>query len=245
MRTTQTLTKRLLLAIFPWYALVALCMAGAQLVIQLTSVSQGIQSDLVTLGQTIAPSATAAVWELDKTGLRAVALGLRQNAIVSGVQITAIAGDISATEGELPDGQADAALSTALNQTTVPLRYFSPRGEPQLVGHLRLYSSRDVVWARSKTIVLVTLVNSLVVTTALWLIFSWVIRFRLSDAVTQVARGVSSWRFQGRDRPVEPISYPYQDELGELVKAFNESRMQLSDSLRDLAELNHNAPAAR
>lgn len=244
MTSTPTLTKRLLFAIFPWYLLVALCMAVAQLAIQFISVNRAIQSDLATLGQTMAPSATVAVWELDNKGVQSVARGIRQNAIVTGVHITAVAGDLSASDGELPTDATGALHSPhAFNQTSVPLIYTNPRGESQLVGHLRMYSSRDVVWARSKYSVMVILVNSLVVATALWLIFSWVIRFRMSDAVTEVAMAVRNWRFQRRNPLAEPIHYPYQDELGELVKAFNESRTQLSDSMQDLDALNHNLEA--
>ena len=196
MMSTQTLTKRLLYAIFPWYLLVALCMVIVQLGIQLVSVNRDIQSDLRTLGQTVAPAATMSVWELDAPGLRSVARGIRQNAIVTGVKITSVSGELTAIDGELPKGDARVAnsLSDAFNQPSVALNYTSPRKDSQLVGYLQMYSSRDVVWERSKTIVLVTLVNSLIVTTALWLIFSWVIRYRLSDSVTQVARAVSSWR---------------------------------------------------
>ena len=242
MPSTQSLTRRLLFAIFPWYLLVATGMTGVQLAIHLVSVNRDIQNDLVTLGQTMAPSATMAVWELDGPGLNSVARGIRQNAIVTGVRITSVNGDLKAIDGDLPqsDGGADFASQSAFNETSVALNYTLPRGGTQLIGHLQMYSGRSVVWARSKTIVLVTLVNSLVVGTALWLIFSWVIRFRLSDAVTQVAKAVRSWRFQRRHLLAEPISYPYQDELGELVKAFNESRKQLADSLQDLAELNKN-----
>jgi signal transduction histidine kinase/CheY-like chemotaxis protein/HPt (histidine-containing phosphotransfer) domain-containing protein len=220
-------------------------MTMAQLAIQLVSVNRDIQNDLATLGQTMAPSATVAVWELDGPALRSVARGILQNAIVTGVQITSVSGELTVVDGELPEGGAQDghSPSSAFNQTRVALNYTSPRSDTQLVGHLQMYSSRDVVWARSKTIVLLTLINSLVDTTALWLIFSWVIRYRLSDAVTQVARAVSSWRFQRRNLQVEPISYPYQDELGELVKAFNESRLQLAGSMQDLAELNHNLEA--
>ncbi len=217
-------------------------MTVAQLLIQNLSANQDIQNDLATLGQTIAPSATEAVWELDSTKLQVVARGIQQNAIVTGVQITSVAGNLMAAVGELPDAynQATRLASSTFNQTTVPLNYTSPNGDTQLIGHLKMYSSREVVWARTKYSVVVTLINSLVMSTALWLIFSWVIRFRLSDAVTQVGKAVASWRFQRRTLQVEPIVYPYQDELGELVKAFNESRAQLSDSLQDLNELNHN-----
>jgi signal transduction histidine kinase/CheY-like chemotaxis protein/HPt (histidine-containing phosphotransfer) domain-containing protein len=55
-----------------------------------------------------------------------------------------------------------------------------------------------------------------------------------------VASAVKNWRFQPSDAPVKKINYPYRDELGELVEAFNESRAQLFDSLQALNALNQN-----
>ncbi|MDD4944136.1 response regulator [Rhodoferax sp.] len=245
MSATQTLARRLLLAIFPWYLLVALSMTGVQLAIQTISINHDIQNDLASLAITVAPSVTNAVWELDTTQLNTVTRGIRQNTIVTGVQVTSNSGKELASDGELPNVSQMARQAGWIEhkQAVVPLNYVSLRGEQHLIGHLKLYSNRDVVWNRTKYSVLVTLVNSLVVTTGLWLIFSWVIRFRLSNAVTKVAIAVTNWRFQNREATAAPINYPYQDELGELVKAFNESRAQLSDSLQDLSELNRNLEA--
>ena len=245
MHRAQTLARRLLLAIFPWYLLVALCMTVAQLAIQYISVDHDIQNDLSSLAQTVAPGVTNAVWELDTAQLHAVTRGILQNAIVTGIQVTSSTGIDLASEGVLPTVNQMVAQSfpNSFKQTVVPLNYLALGGSQRLIGHLKVYSSRDVVWARIKYSVLVTLINSIVVTSCLWLIFSWVIRFRLSNAVTRVASAVTTWRFQSSSEPMEPITYPYRDELGELVKAFNESRAQLSDSLQDLSELNRNLEA--
>ena len=106
-----------------------------------------------------------------------------------------------------------------------------------------MYSNRDVIWNRTKYGVLVILLNSDIVTTALWLLFLWTIRFRLSDQVTQAARVVASWRVKPSYLSVEKISYPYRDELGELVTAFNDSRTQLHATVLELDNLNHNLEA--
>jgi len=242
MFSTQTLSRRLLYTMFPWYLLIALSMTGAQLAIQYVSVSRDIDNDLVSLGRTVAPSVANAIWELDPPQLAAIVRGVRQNAIVTGVQINSGSSEILVSDGSLPDSAPGAGgiFSNAFRQAVVPLLYHSPRGDDRLVGQLKMYSNHNVLWDRTKYGVMVILLNSVIVTTALWMLFLWTIRFRLSDTVTQVARAVASWRFQPSDAPVEKISYPYRDELGELVKAFNESRTQLFDSLQELNALNQN-----
>jgi signal transduction histidine kinase len=83
-------------------------------------------------------------------------------------------------------------------------------------------------------------VNSVIEATGLWLILSWTVRFRLSRNVTEVARIVATWKFKPGDAPVKPIAYPYQDELGRLVDALNESQARLLDSMRELNDMNVN-----
>jgi two-component system sensor histidine kinase/response regulator len=174
--------------------------------------------------------------------LISIVRGVRQNAIVTGVQIESATGEILVTDGDLPasPGEGGGIFLHRFEQTVVPLTYQSSHGEPRLIGYLKMYSNHDVVWDRTKYGFLLVLLNSIVVTTGLWLIFLWTIRFRLSNTVTRVASAVTSWRFQPGDAPVEKIEYPYRDELGELVEAFNESRTRLFDSLRELDQLNQN-----
>ncbi|MEX8519734.1 MAG: response regulator [Leptothrix sp. (in: b-proteobacteria)] len=241
MFSTQTLSRRLLYTMFPWYLLLVLSMIGGQLAIEYFSASRDIDSDLASLGRTIGPGVTAAVWELDTQQLKSMARGARQNAIVTGIRIDAADGELLVTDGNLPaspDAQKPTLFLPPFKQVAIPLIYPSVRGENRLIGHLTLYSSHEVVWDRTKYSFLVALLNSIFITTGLWLIFSWTIRFRLSGAVTEIAKAVASWRFQPNDRPVEQIAYPYQDELGELVHAFNESRAQLFDSMQELNQLN-------
>ncbi len=234
MFSTQTLSRRLLYTMFPWYLLIALSMTAAQLTIQYFSVSQDIDNDLTSLGHTIEPSVINAVWELDSPQLLSIARGVRQNAIVTGVEISSASNETLVADGD---------SASHFKQTVLPLSYQSPRGERRLIGELRLYSNRDVLWDRIKYSFLLVLLNSIVVTTGLWLIFLWTIRYRLSNTVTRFAATVASWRFQASDAPVEAIDYPYRDELGELVEAFNESRTRLFHSVQELNELNRNLEA--
>ena len=242
MFSTQTLSRRLLYTMLPWYLLIALSMTGVQLAIQYFSVSRDIDRDLASLARTVQPGITEAVWELDVTRMYSSARGVRQNAIVTGVQIESATGEVLVIDGNIPGSPTEAGsfLPRPYKQIAVALTYQPLLGEKRVIGQLKMYSSRDVIWDRTKFNFLVVLLNSVIVTTALWLIFLWTIRYRLSNTVTRVARAVADWRFHSSDVPTKKMDYPYQDELGELVEAFNESRTKLFDSLQTLDELNHN-----
>ena len=242
MFAAQTLFRRLLYTMFPWYLLIALGMTGAQLSIQYFSVSRDISDDLASLGRTISPSVTNAVWELDKTQLMSTVAALRQNAIVSGVQVVSAEGEVLAVSGNVPSGmkEGQTLFPARFRQAELPLTSPRQEGEQNVIGVLEMYSDRSVLWDRTKYACLFILLNSIVITSALWLIILWAIRYRLSNAVTRVSHALTNWRFGPDNAPVEKIQYPYKDELGELVNAFNESRSRLFDSLQALNQLNHN-----
>ena len=145
----QTLSRRLLYTVFPWYLLIALIMTMAELVIQYVSVSRNIDSDLNSLSQMVAPSVTNAVWELDNQQLQSIAHGVRKNAIITGLQIESATGEVLIVDGEIPAMSEDVTDSflSRFKQSVLPLSYQSPRGESFLIGHLKMYSNRQVVLA--------------------------------------------------------------------------------------------------
>jgi len=242
MFSPQTMSRRLLYTLFPWYLLIAICSTAIQLSMQYFSVSRDIDSDLVSLARTIEPNIVEAVWELDVQRLRASAKGVRQNAIVTGIQVESATGEILVADGQIPSASSTDGgfFADSTKRIAVPLFYRPPQGEQRLIGYLKMNSSRDVVVERTKYSAIVVVINSLVIATALWMILLWAIRYRLSNSVTRVAKAVENWRFQDSNAPSEIIDYPYHDELGQLVNALNESRARLFDSLYELNELNKN-----
>ncbi|MBS1228942.1 MAG: periplasmic sensor hybrid histidine kinase [Proteobacteria bacterium] len=242
MFAAQTLSRRLLYTMFPWYLLIALGMTLAELAINYVSVSNDIDRDLASLGQTVGPSVSNALWALDGPQLVSIVSDVRKNAIVTGVTIESASGEILAADGDrpMPYNPPAGFFPNRIKQSVVPLVHQSLRAENEVIGQLKMYSNHYVVWDRTKYSMLVVILDSVVVASALWMLFLWTIRYRLSDPVTRVARSVANWRFRSSDAPVEKIDYPYPDELGELVSALNENRAKLFESLRELDGLNHN-----
>jgi signal transduction histidine kinase/DNA-binding response OmpR family regulator/HPt (histidine-containing phosphotransfer) domain-containing protein len=236
---TQTLSRRLLYTMFPWYLLLTLSMIVLQFGIQYLGASRDIGRDLASLGGTVQQGVAAAVWELDTAQLASIAHGLRQNAIVSAIRIESARGETLVAEGSLPPaGAGPDGAPSSIKQSVIALTHITPRGDTRAIGTLRLYAGNDVVWDRTKYGFWLVLLNSLIISAGSWLIFTWAIRYRLSRTVTRIARAVDDWRGQEAATPVEAIDYPYHDELGQLVLAFNENRAQLVDSLQKLNILN-------
>ncbi|PWF55754.1 response regulator, partial [Massilia glaciei] len=240
MFSTQTLARRLLYTMLPWYLLLSVCMTALQLGIQYFAVSRAIADDLASLGRTVEPGATQALWELDFARLTAVVRGVRQNAIVTGVRVSNSDGEELVGDGDRP-GARDGSSATPARQykeVRVPLLYLERDNKQRLIGRLELYANRDVLWDRIESSFWVVLVNSVLGSTFLWLIVYWTISYRLSDSVTRVASGVARWR--AGDAAAERIGYPYHDELGELVRALNDSHVALVDSVQQLKDVNQN-----
>ena len=233
-----TLSGRLLRKIFPWYLLLGLSATLVQLLIQDLNASAAIASDLASLAQTVGPSVSNAVWEMDPAELEAALRGIRQNAIVTGVRVEDADGRVLASDGELPPPRRRLAMPGGLNEAVLPLTYTSPRGDVRAIGRLSLYSGPRVVWDRTKYGVLVVVVNSVVVTLALWLLFAWTVRRYLAGTVSRLAAAVRRLDAQPGDAPPAPVAYPYRDEVGELVDAFNQGRERLFHSMLEQKQLN-------
>ncbi len=238
----HTLGRRLLLAMLPWYALLALSVTVLQLMVQYVWVADTISRDLASLGRTAQPSAVEAVWELDSARLSSVSHGLLQNAIVTGVRITSDKDVTLIAEDNTPPARSwkERLLDGIYQQQHIALERQGVNGQPQAIGQLVLYANRAVLWDRLKTSFLMVMLSSLLVTAGLWMIFSWAIQKLLSDSVTRISRAVALWQFKTEGVRAQVIDYPYDDELGELVHALDDSRVQLSDTLQQLNTVNQN-----
>ena len=225
----------------PWYLLATIGLVAVQLGIQYVGISRAIANDLASLGRTVEPAVTNAVWELDRDQMTRALDGVRQNAIVSGARIESAKGDILADSGwsRESDETPDLAFFVRGRSAATPLRHATADGAMQLLGVLWLHTAPSVIWDRLKYGFAVALLNSVVLSALLWLLFVWTIRRRLSDTLTPVVSAVKNWRFGDDDARPEPLVYPYDDELGELVDAFRENRQKLSVSMRELDTLNH------
>ncbi|NJD06589.1 MAG: hypothetical protein FIA97_08825, partial [Methylococcaceae bacterium] len=219
----DSLAGRLFKWVFGWYLLLAVMVTGVQLGLEYAAIRSTIAADLAALGRSFAPGVSDALWTYDRLLLESLAKGIAQTAIVTGVRIENSRGETVAQQGTMPaadDGIGYPAWASYQFQE-IPLRS-SPLADNQSarpLGRLVLYSDRRVALDRVAYSFLVILINSLIKTAGLWLIFYLVISWKLSRPLTALSDAVSKLTPPAEAPPALLPPYPYRDEIGALVEA--------------------------
>jgi diguanylate cyclase (GGDEF)-like protein len=236
----KTLAGRLFKLVFGWYLLLAILVTSVQLGLEYSAIRTTISSDLAALGRSFAAGVSDALWTYDQPLLDSLVRGIAQTAIVTGVRIENSRGETVATEGHVPGANepVSGTLLAPFQMHEVPLWSiaFGNGHDKRALGKMVLYSDRGVAVDRVRYSFVVILINSLIKTAGLWLIFYWAITWRLSRPLTELSNAVSSLDLKAdEDEPVL-ITYPHRDEIGMLVESLNDMRIRLSASHRELEQ---------
>ncbi|MBF0340839.1 MAG: response regulator [Magnetococcales bacterium] len=234
----HSLTGRLFKLVFGGYVLLAISVTVVQLMLEYVSTREQVATDLHSLGQSFKDSVTGALWELDRPLIHTMAQGIAQSSMVTGVKIVAdqetlsLVGKIPARLPLEPEG-----LWAPFQFHVVELDKATPKGARHL-GRLTIYADRSVVLERVKHSFFVILINSLIKTTGLWVIFYLVISKGLSRPLSRLTEVVSRIEFAAESSEPIPLDYPHQDELGRLMMAMDILQKRLQESHRQLQRAN-------
>ena len=163
---------------------------------------------------------------------------------MTGVQISTIGGDVVAAVGQIPTDfqrvqnipDASAKLIAPYQFNASPLVRQTPTGERQL-GQLIIYADKSVAISRVKYSFFVILINSLVKTAGLWLIFYLVISKGLSRHLSHLTEVVSKFEFAADSQEIMTLDYPHQDELGRLLGSMQKMQWRLYSATRIMRSL--------
>jgi diguanylate cyclase (GGDEF)-like protein/PAS domain S-box-containing protein len=235
----QSLTGRLFKRVFGGYVALAIVVTVFQLALEYSSIQQTIGKDLDALGQSFNGGVAGALWELDRPLLKTMAQGIAQSSIVTGVRISAESGEIFAAVGETPATAVvgSDALFAPFQFNNSRLVRKTPSGMRDL-GQLTIYTSRSVALEKIKYSFLVILINSLIKTAGLWVIFYLVLSRTLARPLSQLTDVVSRLEFAADAKEPISLDYPYQDELGRLMGAMGKMQERLFSARSELERVN-------
>ena len=245
---TQSLSSRLFKLVFGGYVILAIFVTVIQLLLEYSSVQKTISEDLASIGRSFNGGVSEAMWEMDKALLKTIAQGIAQSSITTGVKITSNTGEIFAEVGIVPL-TALTEPSDLLSHTqfyTSNLRKESVLGIRDL-GVMTVYSDRSVAIERVTYSFFVILINSLIKTAGLWIIFYYVITKSLSRPLSQLTSVVSQLEFVAESKEPIALDYPAesnqdeskQDELSRLMAAMDKMKQRLFTARRALIQANH------
>lgn len=235
----QTLAGRLFRLVFGWYLALAVCVTAVQLALEYVSINRMIASDMHSLGQSFEISVANALWAYNRPLLKSMIRGVSQSNIVTGVSVNSDLGDIREVIGKVPQSDEEGSLGIFPTHQyhMVVLSVTTPKGSER-VGVMKIYSDRSVTLNRVKNSFVIILINSLIKTAGLWLIFYLVINRSLAHPLSRLTKMVSQLEFASESRESMVLDYPYQDELGRLVNAMRTMQERLSAASRQLETVN-------
>ncbi|MBF0187167.1 MAG: response regulator [Magnetococcales bacterium] len=200
---TDSIAVHLLFRVFTLYVLVAGFLTVAQMAVGYFSAQESIKEDLRSFHETFIPPLTEAYWEADIIQISAILEGLMKIPTIKGVVLRDRNGPIFKQMGRVPEQdersqREQEGLSTffrvkegveTLFGYEHPLVYIKD-GKQFTIGSLSIISSSRQVFDRVKDGFLVILINSLIKTAVLWILFIWLGRRYLTAPLNALARSI-------------------------------------------------------
>lgn len=219
----RLITRRVLIA----YSILVGCSAILLLVWEHSWSRAAIARHHGDLHRTFESVISEAAWTFNETVLDSVVLGLTRDGSITGAQIALVGTTKSYSSGLLSG--ASPGWGGSLSERYVsrwPLNWAGPRG-PEIVGHLELETSDQVIKHQLLQRMLMILLSSVLALGCLFLVFVLTIRREVLSPIAKLARMMQDYRLGGRDGDTGMVPRP-AGELGKLYDSFRD----LEDRLR-------------
>jgi len=241
---SHSLTGRLFKLVFGGYVILAVAVTIIQLSLEYSTVKQTIAEDLASIGQSFNGAVTGAMWEMDRPLLQTIGTGMAQSSMITGVKISSNSGEIFAAIGDIPSpGSTDPNNLFLHTQFYTSILQRKGLNGMRELGELTVYSDRSIAIDRVMYSFIVILINSLIKTLGLWVIFYFVITRSLSRPLSQLTDVVSRLEFAAESKDPIPLDNSHksilkQDELGRLMSSMDKMQQRLFKARSALTKVN-------
>lgn len=239
----KTIARQLLRKVFSLYVFVAIAVTALHMVSEYYSAEDSIKSDLALYEKSHNTGIATAVWEVSPDQLAAILHGMMQLPTVIGVKVETDTRDsIIAAVGVYQDkgiyyhqeNEQKTVLSgsevTGIFSLSTDIAY-DDYGIVYDIAHLTLYSNTSFAFDRVQQGYIFILVNSLIKTVALWLIFSRFVGSMLARPLFQLTDRVR--KFNPREPntlkidPENQLDANQQNEIGVLYRHFKDMQIRI------------------
>ncbi|NRB42508.1 MAG: hypothetical protein HRU20_29230 [Pseudomonadales bacterium] len=238
----QSIGTKLFRTVFPLYLLIAIITTLFHMWVEFNNTKQHVFQELVAVSNAIQPGLSTAVWGFDYVQLDAIIFGTKNLPIITGIQLVDESVEMIADAVQVKDAQAmkhsyqdqvPGLMSESILYSS-PLYYQDKFGK-NLIGQLTLYSNSQIVFKRIKMGFILILVNSLIKSLALLILFITFSRIIISQPLQELTHRVNKTRldnvFEG---PRNNFVSSGNNELSVLTDTFEAMLDQLSRSQEQL-----------
>ena len=248
----DSIATHLLKVIFGLYFIVTVIVTVVQLTIEYRHTKAGVKEEIESLSNTFRPGLEEAIWSYNLPLLGSILKGMHQVGSITGIKVIdevgneiKVLGTIKNQAGEdyfvsdsgerisLPE---DDGIFTELFWYEFPIIHRKSNGDSTPVGTGVIYSSDTIVFDRVEYGFVLILVNSIIKTAALWIIFLFFVRRILAEPLGKLTQDIRQIRFDSPDQKKIVVDAKGANELKILEKSFNAMIDKNIGLLQDLRE---------
>ncbi len=262
---------RLLRVVFGCYLVITIIVTAVQLYFEYANVEKGVVTELYNVGRSFEDGIGAALWTLDNEAINSILQGVQKIEAVAGVKVTDQSDQWEGGSGIMSEEGVDVTLGYRLRSGSIVANEVTVKGDgvegvyyqykldivyeeykenkPELIGFVYIYAGRDTVINRFKNSLFLILINAVIKTSALWIIFLYFSRKFLSHPLsdlTEATSELSRGEMRGDDLSIrleQMAQSPNKNELQELAQSFIVMRRSIIDKIDNLNRLNQFAVA--
>ncbi len=245
----DSITTRLMKNVFTLYFLIAVTVTIIHMVSEYTHEWYGVFEKFQFYHQVFHPALTKGMWEVDDAQLQSIVTGIAKLPLITGVRIVDENRGFSLEMGNLPANVEAAIVSdhekSIFQETfghsfgyTFPIIYVHSTGRSEQLGELSLFSNSHAVFNTVRYGFIFLMINALIKTIALWVIFLLVARKVLAKPLALLTAVADQLSFQTLDHVKVEFDTSGRNELKVLEDAFNTMIYKLITAKEELSEIN-------
>jgi len=249
----SSISRQLFRRIFGLYLMAAVLVTAVQLSLEYRHTQDEVASEMQQVLNTFTPGIIDALWNYDKNLISSILIGMHELAVIDGIQVFDHRGLLVKSMGvklnatgqiQLTDDHKDATDNssqfTRLNKRKVRLTHYSNKNNRKdNIGEIVIYSSNRIVIDRVKYGFILIIINSVIKTLALWLIFLYFINRLLTRPLMDFSQQLTEINLDNLANK-KLIIDSQDNELHVLQNHFNEMIEKIKSSSDELQNSHSN-----
>ncbi len=244
----NSIATRLLSYVFSIYLVISVIITVIHMVSEYRRVEKNVIQDLKIFYLNSNPTMAVALWEADREQMDSILNGFVKSPTILGLRLSDLSGKYVRTIGEGIDYKKELRFPEKGEQSILirqedsdifgfqfPIVYARESGNHK-IGSITLYSSPSVIFSRVKFSYLYILINAIIKTIILWVVFLWFSRFLLQRPLSILTAAAKKIDLENLEQIQIDTKTSGRNEFKILEEAFNNMILKLLEARNDLAK---------
>ncbi len=226
----KSIAIKLLKVVFGIYFSMTLVITLIHVAIEYFHTRDSVQEELSSIQGTFEPALRLALWQINDDQLRSLAEGISKLTVITALEIVNTDGRVlESTTTNLKNAQGKFFHQFSINHQF--------GGKNIHLADVRFYSSEKVVIDRVKVGFYLIVLNAVIKSTALWLLFLWAFRKYLFNVLKQFTSAVDAVDLENVHREQLDLGVKEDNELKHLESSFNNMLAKIADGKEELVRM--------